>query len=266
MGDFLSENSKNRGKKSLLEKLRKKLGITLSKRITKDPHKMKGLACMRIVHFDHMTTIGKTPDGSSRYDRIKKWHQIANSTSFRKKYNIKIVNEIRRICFRMHLPKNVEAMAFTIYRKARIAKVTNGRRYAWIAAASVYAACRVYNFSRTLDEFTEATNLHSKNIGRTYLVLKRELKINANASDPLSQVHRIALIAGIPSETEEIAIKLLEDQSYGGKPTTIAATALYLASELKGKKYTQSKLAKAAGINENTLRNCYQQYKEVFIQ
>jgi transcription initiation factor TFIIB len=208
-----------------------------------------------------MTTIGKSPDGSSRYDKIKKWHKIFTSAAFRKKYNIKIVNEIKRVCFLMHLPKNAEDTAISIYRKARIAKITNGRRFEWIAAASVYASCRVSGFPRSLEEFAAVTQLHPKNIGRVYLVMKRTLHFPVDAVGPSSQVHRIALIAGITPEAEGLAVKLLEKQSYGGKPTTLAATALYIAAVQKGSTCTQSKLARAAGINENTLRNCYQQYK-----
>lgn len=222
---------------------------------------LKRVCRMRSDSFGLMTTIGKAPDGSSRYDKIKKWHKIFTSAAFRKKYNIKIVNEIKRVCFLMHLPKNAEEMAISIYRKARIAKITNGRRFEWIAAASVYASCRVSGFPRDLDEFATATELHPKNIGRTYLVMKRVLRLPVDTVGPLTQVHRIALMAGIAPEAEGLAVKLLEKQSYGGKPTTLAATALYVAAVQKGSGCTQSKLAKAAGINENTLRNCYQQYK-----
>jgi transcription initiation factor TFIIB len=209
-----------------------------------------------------MTTIGKTPDGSSRYNKLKEWHKRSTSAAFRKKYNLKIIDEIKRICFLMHLPKNAEEMAFKIYRKARTNGITNGRRCEWIAAASVYAACRVSKFPRGLEELAEVTQLLPKNIGRVYKVMRRTLDLpDADPASPLIQIHRIALIAGLSSEIEKLAVKLLEKQSYGGKPATLAATALYAASKKKGEKITQSKLAKAAGINVNSLRNCYNNTK-----
>ncbi len=248
-------------KKSFFEKLREKIASWFKKPAPKG-RQLRVLARMafeRSSRFGSMTTIDNTPDGS--FDNIQKWHKIASVDAFRKKFDIRIVDEIKRICFLMHLPQNTQEMAISIYRKARVAKVTNGRRYQWIAAASVYAACRVSGFSRSLEEFAEAAQLQPKNIGRTYLAMKRALKFGVETMRPVEQIHRIALVVGIPHETEDIAVKLLENQSYGGKPTTIAATALYLASVAKGGQYTQSQLAKAAGINENSIRNCYQQFK-----
>lgn len=251
-------------KKSFLEKLKAKIASWFQKPVPKErPFAARRMARARESQFGSMTTIDNTPDGS--FDNIRKWHKIASSDAFRKKFDIRIVDEIRRICFQLHLPGNAEELAISIYRKARVAKITNGRRYQWIAAASVYAACRVSGFPRTLEEFAEATQLHPKNIGRTYIAMKRTLKFGVETLGPVDQVHRIALVAGIPQETEEIAVKLLENQSYGGKPTTLAATALYLASVAKGGACTQSQLAKAAGINENSIRNCYQQYKTEMI-
>lgn len=224
----------------------------------------KSMARMRLGSFGTMTTIGEFRDvafDSDGYGGIKKWHTRVSSEAFRKKFNIRIVNEIKRVCFAMHLPPNAEDMAMNIYRKARIANVTSGRRFDWIAAACVYASCRMSGFPRALDEIAEAAELQPKTIGRTYLAMKRALNLPADAAGPATQVHRIALTAGVPQETVELAVKLLENQQYGGKPTTLAATALYVASLATDGTLTQEKLAKAAGINVNSVRNCFQQYK-----
>ena len=248
-------------KKSFFEKLKAKIASWFKKPVPKG-RQIKVLARMafeRSSQFGSMTTIDNTPDG--RFDNIQKWHKITSVDAFRKKFDIRIVDEIKRICFLMHLPQSTQEMAVSIYRKARVARVTNGRRCQWISAASVYAACRVSGFPRTLEEFAGVAQLQPKNIGRTYLTMKRVLKFGVEAIGPVEQVHRIALVVGISQETEEIAVKLLENQSYGGKPTTLAATALYLASVANGGQCTQNQLAKAAGINENSIRNCYQQFE-----
>jgi|GEM_PF-4047426 len=161
----------------------------------------------------------------------------------------------------MHLPKNAENTAMNIYRKARLKKVTNGRRFQWIAAASVYASCRMLDFPRSLAEVAKASGLHRKQVGRTYLEMKRQLKLPVDSTDPSTQVHRIALVAGINSEIESEAFTLLNKLAYGGNPVTLAATALYVASARSGKRCTQRKLAKAAGVCVNTIRNCFLQYR-----
>lgn len=257
----MSRNPENGVKKKILDKLKSILAPSRSKHVPKKQFALKRLIRTRSSQFGIMTTIGESPDGSSRYDNIRKWHKIFSSEAFRKKYNIKIVDEIRRICSLMHLPKDAEDSAVLVYRKARIKKITNGRRYEWIAAACVYASCRMLGFPRSLEEFASVSELHPKNIGRTYFELKRTLRLPVDVVGPLTQIHRIALNAGINPDVEMLAVKLLESQDYGGKPETLAATALYVASVQKGFDCTQGKLAKAAGICENTLRNCYQQYK-----
>lgn len=256
----MGKSPENGIKKRVLDKLKGILASSRRKHVPGKQSVLKRMVRMRSSQFGLMTTIGKTPDGSSRYDKMKKWHRIFSSEAFRKKYNIKIINEIRRICSLMHLPKNAEDSAVLVYRKARIKKITNGRRYEWIAAACVYASCRMLGFPRSLEEFASVAELHPKNIGRTYLELKRTLRLPVDAVGPLTQIHRIALNAEINLEVEMLAVKLLESQNYGGKPETLAATALYVASVQKGLDCTQGKLAKAAGICENTLRNCYQQF------
>jgi transcription initiation factor TFIIB len=262
----LSSGSEKKGKKKVVDRLKEKLASSIRKLVPEkkktEKKILRRMASMRSDQFGIMTTIGKSPDGSSRHDNLKKWHKITSAEAYRKKYNIKIVKEIRRICSLLHLPKNAENSAILIYRKARIKKITNGRRYEWIAAACVYASCRMMGFPRSLEEFAKASDLHPKNIGRTYLKLKRILKLPVDLVGPQTQIHRIALNAKVSTEVEMLAAKLLKKQDYGGKPETLAATALYVASVQKGFNCTQTKLAKAAGICENTLRNCYQEYKQ----
>jgi len=76
----------------------------------------------------------------------------------------------------------------------------------------------------------------------------------------MDYVTKIAEKAGVSSEIEGLAIKIIQDAkkkhvAMGKDPSGIAAAALYVASKPKKEKITQSQLAKAANLTEVTIRN-----------
>ena len=78
--------------------------------------------------------------------------------------------------------------------------------------------------------------------------------------DPMDYATKIAEKAGVSSDVEGLAIKIIRDAknnhaTMGKDPSGLAAAALYIASRLKKEKMTQKRLAKAAGSTEVTVRN-----------
>ncbi len=78
--------------------------------------------------------------------------------------------------------------------------------------------------------------------------------------NPIDYVTKIAEKAGVSSDVEGLAIKIIRDArnkhvAMGKDPTGLAAAALYIASKIKREKTTQSHLAKAANVTEVTVRN-----------
>jgi len=168
--------------------------------------------------------------------------------------------ELDRLSDKAHIPGPVEERAAVIYRKALDKGLVRGRSIAAIAAAALYAACRIIRTPRTLREVTNVSLVDRKDVARCYRLLLRELDIQIPIADPLDYVSKIAEKAGISGETQGLAVKILREAkrkhiTMGKDPTGIAATVLYIACQLKGKKVTQQDIAAVANITEVTIRN-----------
>jgi len=170
------------------------------------------------------------------------------------------MNELQRLSEKLHIPSSVQEMAAVIYRKALNKDLIRGRSIAAIVAGSLYAACRFTKTPRTLKEITKASLRNQKEISRAYRLIVQNLEMKMPIDNPLDYVTKIAEKAGVSSDVEGLAIKIIRDAknkhvAIGKDPSGLAAAALYVASKLKKEKITQSHLAKTAGVTEVSIRN-----------
>ena len=77
------------------------------------------------------------------------------------------LTELKRIASRMALPKTTAKEAAFIYRKAVDKKLIRGRSIEGVVAASIYAACRMHNNPRTLDDVGRHSRTGRKEIDQT---------------------------------------------------------------------------------------------------
>ena len=170
------------------------------------------------------------------------------------------MGELQRLSEKLHIPSSVKEMAAVIYRKALDRDLVKGRSIAGIVAGCLYAACRFTKTPRTLKEITEASLRGQKEISRAYRLVIQNLQMEMPIDDPMDYATKIAEKAGVSSDVEGLAIKIIRDAknnhaTMGKDPSGLAAAALYIASRLKKEKITQKRLAKAAGSTEVTVRN-----------
>ncbi len=147
-----------------------------------------------------------------------------------------------------------------MYRKALNKDLVRGRCIAAIVAAALYAACRFTKIPRTLKEVAEASVRDKGELARCYRLLIQTLDIQMPPDDPLDYVSKIAEKAWIPGETQGIAVKIIHEArrkrvTQGKDPSGLAAAALYIASQFKNERITQSDLSQAANVTEVTIRN-----------
>ena len=194
--------------------------------------------------------------------RLRKWNIRARVHSSAERNLSQAMNELTRLSDKLHIPASVEENAALIYRKALDEGLIRGRSIKSIAAAALYAACRLTRTPRSLKEIAEASTRRRKEISRCYRLLQRELDIKMPFDEPIKYVSKIASFAGLNQKTQSIAIQILQKAKkikadIGKGPAGIAAAALYIASIMDGKKVTQKLLAKAADVTEVTVRNRY---------
>ncbi len=194
--------------------------------------------------------------------RLRKWNIRARVHSSAERNLSQAMNEFTRLADALHIPASVEENAALLYRKALDEGLIRGRSIKSIAAAALYAACRLTRTPRSLKEIAEASTRRRKEISRCYRLLQRELEIHMPFDEPIKYIPKIASLAGLNQKTQNLAIQLLQKAKkikadIGKGPAGIAAAALYIAAIMDGNKVTQKRLAQAADVTEVTVRNRY---------
>lgn len=170
------------------------------------------------------------------------------------------LKQVDRFASLMRLPPSIREEAAVVYRKAAQQGVVRGRSIAIIAAASIYVACRLHGFPRTLREIVDVLKLDRKKLSRTYTILNRELKLKVPTTTPEDYLPRICEALELRPETRAMAARMVRDLSSDPAfasmlPTGTVAGAVYIASILCDDRRSQDEISKAAGVSEVTLRN-----------
>lgn len=199
--------------------------------------------------------------------RLRKWQMRTRVHSSEDRNLAQAMAEIDRLADKLHIPPSLKERAAVIYRKALESGLVRGRSIAGIAAASLYAACRLSETPRTLKDMAEASKMRKKDIARCYRLLLRELNLKMPVEDPVRCVSKIASKAGIDMKTQRRAIEVInmakEKGIVAGKdPMGLAAAAIYVACVLEGEKKTQKEIAEVANVTEVTVRNRYKGLKD----
>jgi transcription initiation factor TFIIB len=194
--------------------------------------------------------------------RLRKWQIRSRVHSSVDRNLAQAMAELDRLSDKVHLTGPVKERSAVIYRKALDKGLVRGRSIAAIAAAALYAACRITSTPRTLREIADASLVDKKDVARCYRLLLRELDIQMPISGPLTYVSKIADKINISGQTQGFAVKILHEAmqkriTAGKDPMGLAAAALYLACIKNGEKKTQKEIAEAADVTEVTVRNRY---------
>jgi len=172
--------------------------------------------------------------------------------------------EIARLIEALNIPKSVFEEAIRIYRMAAEKGLVRGRSLESVAAAAVYAACRLRGVPVTLDDISKYVKGGRKEVARCYRLLIRELKLRMPVADPIRYVSKIVSQLGLSSRVEAEAIKILTEAkrkglTAGKDPAGLAAAAIYIAALKTNERRTQKEIAAAAGVTEVTVRNRYKE-------
>ncbi|MDP6905917.1 MAG: transcription initiation factor IIB [Candidatus Thermoplasmatota archaeon] len=200
----------------------------------------------------------------SQFYRMRKWQKRSRVSNATERNLAMALAELDRMASRLELPKSVREAAAVNYKKAVEKRLIRGRSIEGVAAASLYAACRQCGVPRTLDEIGQASRTGRKEIGRTYRFMVRELKMKIMPTGPEDYISRFCSGLGLDAEVEAKAYELIKaaqekELTSGRGPTGIAASIIYIASVLCGKRRTQREVAEVAGVTEVTIRNRYKE-------
>lgn len=198
-----------------------------------------------------------------RYYKLRKWQ---NRTGVGVERNLQsAMVELKRMINMLKLTKAVEEEAARIYTIAVHKEHVKGRNMDIVMAACVYAASKICNNPRSLDDVCLASDHLKKEVSRSYRLVMRVLNLPVLPSDPVDFVPKIINEMKLTNNVELKTIKLLEEAQKKGycsgrNPVSLAAGAIYLSALECGERITQRILADSVGITEVTVRNRYTEF------
>jgi len=193
--------------------------------------------------------------------RLRKHQKIASiNASATNRNMVQALNNLNLFSDKLSIPYSVRERAAVIYRKSLNRGLVRGRSISAFIAASLYAALRLLNIPRTLEEISEAAQVRKKDMARCYRLIVRELNIKMPVPNALTYLSKLAEKTQVSNKTVKVAVEILRKAeenhvSSGQGPRGLAAAALYIASKLVGEEVTQSELAMAAGVTDVTVRS-----------
>ncbi|TFG22239.1 MAG: transcription initiation factor IIB [Promethearchaeota archaeon] len=220
----------------------------------------KGLSTM--IDWKNRDIFGKEIPAKLRGQiyRLRKWQSRIRVSDATERNLTFALSELDRMASNLDLQKNLRECSAKIYRDAVDKHLIRGRSIEGVAAASLYAACRLYKVPRTLNEIAEIARVDKKEIGRSFRFISNELCLNLNPTNPIDFLPRFISELNLTQECHKISkkiIKLAEQRGLtsGRGPTGVCAAAIYAATILCKERRTQRKIAKISQVTEVTVRN-----------
>jgi len=179
--------------------------------------------------------------------------------------------KLKMLTSKLNIPEYISETAWKIYSIVAKKKLTMGRSINGFISGSLYAAIRVHDFPRLLDEVCEASLTPRRTVHRSLAMIIREVLPELNLRyQPItaeSLVFRFGNELDLPITIQKNAINMLRDASKNGlkrtgkDPKGLAAACIYIAAKNGAIRKTQSKVADIAKITEVTLRSRAKQIK-----
>jgi transcription initiation factor TFIIB len=169
---------------------------------------------------------------------------------------------IANMADRINLPRTIVDRANQLFKMVADGKNLKGRSNDAIAAACLYIACRQEGVPRTFKEIVAVSTVSKKEIGRCFkLILKaHDTSVELiTTGDFMSRFcGTLSLARHVQRAATTIAKRAVDlDIAPGRSPISVAAAAIYMASQASDDRRTQKEIADIAGVADVTIRQSY---------
>jgi transcription initiation factor TFIIB len=183
--------------------------------------------------------------------------------------------EIGRVCSGLELGEGIREQACALFATAQAAGLLRGRSVESVAAASVYAVCRLNQRPVTQADIERYAHESGTSISWAYRTLNTELELPVPPRQPKEFLASILSALGVEertvrSDVQRRAAALLTEAERAGlangrNPRGLAAAALYHAMRRAAghERVTQGELASTAGVTPVTLRARWYELREL---
>jgi len=179
--------------------------------------------------------------------------------------------KLNALALKLNVPSQIVETAWKIYTEVARQKLTMGRSIDGFVSAALYAAIRIHEFPRLLEEIVEVAMIPLRSVHRSLGLIVRKvfpvLKMKYKPVTTRSLVFRfgseLKLSMGTQTKAADLLLKSKKAglRAMGKDPKGLAAAALYMASKVANEKRTQADIAAIARITEVTLRTRVKQIK-----
>lgn len=166
---------------------------------------------------------------------------------------------------KLNIPNYISETAWRIYSEVAKKKLTMGRTIEGFIAASIYAAIRIHEFPRLLEDVSEASMISKHTLFRCLgLIIREILPILSLDYHPISVEKLIFLFGNKLGLPEKLKFEALDNVNFllknseilaGKDPKGLAAALLYLVAKNTIYKKTQLEIADIARVTEVTIRS-----------
>ncbi|XP_026382564.1 transcription initiation factor IIB-2-like [Papaver somniferum] len=174
---------------------------------------------------------------------------------------IKAFKAIEAMSERLGLVSTIKDLANEIYKKMADLKSRKRINKNAILAACLYKACKRLGKPRTMKEIhSVATGVTRKEIGRANSDISKHLEEIGDGVQCPSEIRRFCSYLGMSNKAvkaaQEAAAKT-EECDIRRNPVTVAATIIYMISQLSDERKLIRDIAGATGAAEVTIKNSY---------
>ncbi|KAF7993641.1 hypothetical protein HCN44_010236 [Aphidius gifuensis] len=170
--------------------------------------------------------------------------------------------EIITMADRINLTKAIVDRANNLFKQVHDGKNLKGRSNDAIASACLYIACRQEHVPRTFKEICAVSKISKKEIGRCFKLILKALETSVELITTGDFMSRFCSSLGLKNMVQRAAAHIAKkagdiDIVPGRSPISVAAAAIYMASQASEDKRTQKEIGDIAGVADVTIRQSY---------
>ncbi|XP_074069572.1 transcription factor IIIB 90 kDa subunit isoform X1 [Macrotis lagotis] len=178
--------------------------------------------------------------------------------------------QIHHLGNQLQLNQHCLDTAFNFFKMAVSKHLTRGRKMAHVIAACLYLVCRTEGTPHMLLDLSDLLQVNVYVLGKTFLLLARELCINAPAIDPCLYIPRFAHMLEFGEKNHEVsmtALRLLQRMKRdwmhtGRRPSGLCGAALLVAARMHDFRRTVKEVIRVVKVCESTLRKRLTEFED----
>ncbi|XP_077179986.1 transcription factor IIIB 90 kDa subunit isoform X2 [Paroedura picta] len=178
--------------------------------------------------------------------------------------------QIHHLGNQLQLNQHCLDTAFNFFKMAVSKHLTRGRKMTHVIAACLYLVCRTEGTPHMLLDLSDLLQVNVYVLGKTFLLLARELCINAPAIDPCLYIPRFAHMLEFGDKNHEVsmtALRLLQQMKRdwmhtGRRPSGLCGAALLVAARMHDFRRTVKEVIRVVKVGESTLRKRLTEFED----